>query len=189
MNKCLRPGLAGWQYWNPKSLRAGAGVEFWLQEAETYLMELSFTHRSASACVFWTEEQWWKIQGESHLKILVSEWVSQSTSVVSDSLRPYRLYSPWHSPGQNTGLGSLSLLHGIFSTQESNPGLPHCRQIFYQLSRKGSPRILEWVAYPFSSGSSQSRNRTGVSHIEGRFFTNWAIRESLKILIFFKKGK
>ena len=153
MNKCLRPGLVGWQYWNPKSLRAGAGVEFWLQEAETYLMDLSFTHRSVSACVFWTEEQWWKIQGESHLKILVSEWVSQSTSVVSDSLRPYRLYSPWHSPGQNTGLGSLSLLHGIFPTQESNPDLPHCRQIFYQLSHKGKPKntgvgslsLLQWI--------------------------------------------
>ena len=43
---------------------------------------------------------------------------------------------------------------GIFSTQGSNPRLPHCRQILYQLSHKGIPRILEWVAYPFSSGSS-----------------------------------
>ena len=45
--------------------------------------------------------------------------------------------------GQNTGGGSLSLLQGIFPTQGSNPGLPHCRQILYQLSHKGSPRILE----------------------------------------------
>ena len=52
--------------------------------------------------------------------------------------------SPWNSPGQNTGVGSLSLLQGIFPTQGSNPGLPHCRQILYQLSCKGSPRILEW---------------------------------------------
>ena len=43
------------------------------------------------------------------------------------------------SPGQNTGVGSLSLLQGIFSTQRSNPGLPHCRRILYQLSHKGSP--------------------------------------------------
>ena len=45
--------------------------------------------------------------------------------------------------------GIISLLQGIFLTQGSNPGLPHCRQILYQLSRKGSPRILEWVVYPF----------------------------------------
>ena len=46
------------------------------------------------------------------------------------------LYSPWNSPGQNTGVGSLSLLQGIFPTQGSNPGLPQCRQILYQLSHK-----------------------------------------------------
>ena len=82
------------------------------------------------------------------------------------------LYSPWNAPGQNTGVGSLSLLQGIFPTQRSNPGLPHCRQILYQLSHKGSPRILEWVAYPFSSGSSRPRNQTRVPCITGGFFTN-----------------
>ena len=56
---------------------------------------------------------------------------SQSHSVVSDSLWPQGLYSPWNSPGQNTRVGSHSLLHWIFSTQQSNPGLPHCRQILY----------------------------------------------------------
>ena len=56
----------------------------------------------------------------------------------------------WNSPGQNTGVGSLSLLQGIFPTQGLNPGLPHCRWILYQLSHQGSPRILECVAYPFS---------------------------------------
>ena len=55
-------------------------------------------------------------------------------SVVSDSLWPHGLYSPWNSPGQNTGVGSLSLLQGIFPTQGSNPGLSHCRRIHYQLS-------------------------------------------------------
>ena len=48
--------------------------------------------------------------------------------------------SPWDSPGQNTGVGSLSLLQEIFTTQGSNPGLLHCRPILYQLSHKGSPR-------------------------------------------------
>ena len=60
-----------------------------------------------------------------------------------------------------------------------NPGLRHCRRILYQLSYKGSPRILEWVVYPFSSRSSQPRNQTRVFCIAGGFFTNWAIRESL----------
>ena len=48
------------------------------------------------------------------------------------------------------GVGSLSLIQGIFPTQGSNPGLLYCRQILYQLIHKGSPRILEWVACPFS---------------------------------------
>ena len=96
----------------------------------------------------------------------------ESCSVVLNSLRPHGLYSPWNSLGQNTGVGSLSLLQGIFPTQGSNPGLPHCRQILYQLSHRGSPRILEWVASSISRGSSQPRNRTRVSCIAGRFFTN-----------------
>ena len=58
-------------------------------------------------------------------------------------------------------MGSLSLLQGIFPTQGSNPGLPHCRQSLYHLSHKGSLRILEWVAYPFSSRPSWLRNQTG----------------------------
>ena len=103
---------------------------------------------------------------------------SESHSVVSNSLWPHGLYSPWNSPGQNTGVGSLSLLQGIFPTQGSNPSLPHCGQILYHLSHKGSPRILEWVAYPFSSRSYWPRNWTRVSCIAGGFFTNWAIREA-----------
>ena len=97
---------------------------------------------------------------------------------MSSSLRPHVLYSPWNYPGQNTGVGSLSLLQGIFPTQGSNPGLLHCRWILYQLSHKGSPRILEWVAYSFFSRSSQPRNQTRVSCIVSGFFTNWATREA-----------
>ena len=68
----------------------------------------------------------------------------ESRSVVSDSLRPHglqpaRLLCPWHSPGQNTGVSSRSLLQGIFSTQGSNPGILHCRQILNHLSHQGSP--------------------------------------------------
>ena len=57
---------------------------------------------------------------------------------VTQSLRPDGLHSPWNSPGQNTGVGSLSLVQWIFPTQESNWGLQHCRQILYQLSYQGS---------------------------------------------------
>ena len=104
------------------------------------------------------------------------------------------------SPGKNTRVGCHALLQGIFPTQGSNPGLLHCRRILYCLSHQGSPgkvkvkvsqssptpcdamfytehgilqaRILGWVVYPFSSRSSQPRNRTGVSCIVGGVFTN-----------------
>ena len=86
---------------------------------------------------------------------------SSKKSVLSDSLRPHGLYSPWNAPGQNAGGGSPSLLQGVFPTQGLNPSLPHRRQIPYQLSHKRNRRILEWVACPFSSGSSWPRNWTG----------------------------
>ena len=171
---------------------------------------------------------------------------------MSDSLWPHGLYSPWKSPGQNTGIGILSLLQGIFPTQGLNLGLLHCRWILYQLSHKwkkekslswvrlfvtpwivahqappslgfsrqeywsglpfpspedlpdpgieprspslqaealtseppGKPKILEWVAHLFSSGTSQPRNQTRVSCIAGGFFTNWAMREALLYKVF-----
>ena len=89
----------------------------------------------------------WPFSQSHSLKILdlLLTLESESHSVQSNSLQPHGLYSSWNSPGQNTGVGSLSLLQGIFPTQGSNPGLPHCRQILYQLSLQGSPRILEWV--------------------------------------------
>ena len=71
------------------------------------------------------------------------------------------------SPGKNTGVGCHDLLQGIFPTQGSNPGPLHWRRILYHLSHQASPRILEWVAYPFFRGSSQPRNPTVVSCIAG----------------------
>ena len=103
---------------------------------------------------------------------------SESRSVVSNSLRPHALYNPWNSPGQNTEVGSGSLLQGIFPTQGSSPGFLRYRQIHYQLNHQGSPGILEWVAYPFSSRSSWPRNWTGVSCTAGRFFTSWATTQA-----------
>ena len=64
---------------------------------------------------------------------------SESCSVVSDSLRPHGLYSPWNSPGQNTGVGSHFLLQGIFPTQGSNPGVLHCRADSLPAEPPGKP--------------------------------------------------
>ena len=74
-----------------------------------------------------------------------------SWSAVFDSLQPMDCSLPGSSvhgdsPGRNTGASYHALLQGIFPTQGSNPGLPQCRQVLYQLSHKGCPRILEWVA-------------------------------------------
>ena len=60
-----------------------------------------------------------------------------------------------------------------------SPGLLHCRWILYHASCLGSPRILEWIAYPFSRGSSQLRNQTGLSCIAGGFFTSSSTGEPL----------
>ncbi len=76
---------------------------------------------------------------------------------MSDSLRPHGLYSPWNSPGQNTGVGSCSLLQGIFPTQGLNPGLLHCRQILYCLSHQGSLAHVQscWLLISCSAPSLQ----------------------------------
>ena len=64
---------------------------------------------------------------------------SVSRSVVSDSFWPHGQYTPWNSPGQNTMVGRLSLLQGIFPTQESNRGLLHCRWFFTSWAIKEAP--------------------------------------------------
>ena len=82
---------------------------------------------------------------------------SESHSAMSDSLRPHGLYTAWNSPGQNTGVDSLSLPPG-----DLHPGIEP-RSPTLQLSYKGSPRILQWGAYPLPSRSSRPRNGTRVS--------------------------
>ena len=92
----------------------------------------------------------------SHVQMWESDdkegWKSENCSVMFHSLQPHGLYSPRNSSGQNTEVGSLSLLQGIFPTQRSNPGLPHWKWILYQLSHKGSPRILEWDSLSLLQG-------------------------------------
>ena len=125
----------------------------------------------------------WILYPLSHLgSPCLTIYIFECRSVVSDSLWPHGLYSPWDSPGQNTGVGSHSLLQGIFPTQGLNLGLLHSRWILYQWSQQRSPRILECVAYPVSSRSSRPRNRTRVSCIVGRFFTSWPTRETQVLL-------
>ena len=86
---------------------------------------------------------------------LTSLWPKwKSFSRVQLFVTPWTIYSPWNSLGQNTGVGSFSLLQGIFPTQGSNTVSLIAGGFCNQLSHKESPRILEWVAYPFSSGSS-----------------------------------
>ena len=103
----------------------------------------------------------WVTQSRTRLKWLSSNINSinkrggvnniiQTPSVMSNSSWPHELYSPWNSPGQNTGVGSLSLLQGIFPTQGLNPCLPHCRWILYQLSYQGSPLFkIESIKVPW----------------------------------------
>ena len=106
------------------------------------------------------ENKQWAFFSSSVLQLKVK---SESFPVVSDSLRPRGLYSPWNSPGQNTGVGSLSLLQGIFLTQEWNQGLPHFRRILYQLVYQGSPCVCLSsitlqdlsVAFVFSLGTCE----------------------------------
>ena len=53
-----------------------------------------------------------------------------------------------------------------------------CNPMDYTVHGILQVRILDWVAFPFSRGSSQRRDRTQVSHIAGKFFTSWATREA-----------
>ena len=98
--------------------------------------------------------QWWikaKFKSVSYVNVLISlcfgsevglfspfplKQMKESESRYVQLFLKHGLYSPPNSLSQNTGVGSLSLLQGIFPTQGSNPGLPHCRRILYQLSHK-----------------------------------------------------
>ena len=118
------------------------------------------------------------------LVLTVASWhESESRSVVSDSANLWtvacQFLCPWNLPGQNIGMCSCSLLQGIISTQGSNSGLLHCRQILYYLNHHRSPRILEWVACFFSSRSSWPRDWSWVVCIVGGFFITWVTKEAL----------
>ena len=107
--------------WDPPDKNTGVGCHFLLQ-----YMKVKSESEVAQACRTLSDPMDCSLPGSSVHGIFqarVLEWVAIAFL--------HGLYSPWNSPGQNTGVGSLSLLQGIFRTQGSNPGLPHCRQILY----------------------------------------------------------
>ena len=105
------------------------------------------------------------------------EWVSESCSVVSNSLRLHGLNNAWNSPGQNTGVGSCHFSRG--SSQPWDWTQVSCTTGGFLTSWATREAQEYWSGkpiHPFSRGSSQPRNQTGVSWIVGGFFTNWAVR-------------
>ena len=89
----------------------------------------------------WKSDLYKHINGQIKIFLYLGLVKVKSCLVLSDSLCPHGLYSPWNFPDQNTGVGSPSLLQGIFPAQGSNWGLLHCRWILYQLSYQGNPRL------------------------------------------------
>ena len=110
-----------------------------------------------------------------------------SYSLWLHGLESTKILCPWEFSRQENWSGLPWPPPGDLPTQGSSPGLTHCRQILYHLGHQGSPRVLEWVAYPFSRGSSHARNQTGVSCIAEGFFTSWATREAPCCCIFSDK--
>ena len=109
--------------------------------------------------------------------VLVKVKVAQSCP----TLRTHGLYSPCNSPGQNTGVGSFSLLQGIFPTQGSNPGLLHCRRILYQLNHKGSP--LSSYPHHYSNGEKNIKHTdsvVGIGNISSVQFSLSVVSDSLR---------
>ena len=99
---------------------------------------------SSFAVPFFFCHQSFPASGSFLVSWLFASSESESRSVMSDSLQSHGLYSSWNSPGQNTGVVSLSLLQGIFPTQGSNPGFLYYRKILYQLRHKGNPSLHQF---------------------------------------------
>ena len=87
-------------------------------------------------------------------------------------------------PGQNTGVGSLSILPGDLPNPGIKPRSPTLQAGSLPAKPQEKPKNTGVsIAYPFSSGSSQPRNQIQVSFITGKFFPNWAIREALVLIL------
>ena len=112
--------------------------------------------------------------------LIATTWIDLETVILSEWVSPPGFPVDGDSPGKNTGVSCHALLQGIFPTQGSNPGSQHCKWILYGLSHQRNPRILEWVAFPFSRGTPDPRINLGSPAFADRFFTSWATREALK---------
>ena len=124
------------------------------------------------------------MNGEDYFRNSSEESESEIRSVVSDSLWPCGLYSPWNSSGQNTGVDSLLFLQGNSPNPGIKPRSPTLQADSLPAESQGKSKNTGVGNYPFSSGSSRPRNWTGVSCIAGELFTNWAMREALKLYNF-----
>ena len=122
-----------------------------VQEWHSTSLTASTRRGRANQAEEWTKRKhpWWPVKVK----------VSQSRP---DCLRPHGLYIPRNSPGQNTEVGSRSLLQGNFPTQGLNPSLPHCRRILYQLSHKGNPYMKPNIGPEFPIKIQRMKNLTGL---------------------------
>ena len=145
MLKLIRKGCCSW--WMTSVMSAGIDI----------VSRIPYPHHLSLRYTQWSQDL-----GSTSLK---EESESESHPVVSDSLRPQGLYSSGNSPGQNTGVGSLSLLQGIFPTQGSNPGVSHCRQILYQLSRREAQEY--WSGW--DSIEEDSSQKISLKNLNSRF--------------------
>ena len=89
----------------------------------------------------WSLDHIFPFCGSQNKIILVVVVQSLSCPTLHGLWSPARLLCAWDSPGKNAGVGCHFLLQGIFSTQRSNPGLLHCRQVLYWLRYEESPLL------------------------------------------------
>ena len=121
--------------------------------------------------------QYQHVANQSIPQMALSGTHSESCSVMSNFLRPYGLYSPWNSLGQNTGVGNLSLLQGIFPTQRSNPGLRIAGRFFTSWAR-------EWGTHRmYTSFLGKSCISRGLTIALSPFQTPWRNQLSYPLLI------
>ena len=135
--------------WNRKSLPVKSLVWWSRNKANSWLWWVGKGTRRSRKKGLSNEIMWFQLLAQRVKRGQIIQPLCSAKELVAYSMKKWKLlshlrllatpYSPWNSPGWNTGVGSHSLFQGIFPTQGSNPGLPQCRQILYQLSHQESP--------------------------------------------------